>query len=540
MNKTSIFFSALLFLLFSSSLLAQTGDDQFFSPKKPDRSVLFGKDIVIYDSPNDDQRNLTFCSAYNGWLFAAYSYTTNNDERCSVLKSTDNGMTWEIIMDDVFPFSYILTKISLTTSGNSISNLRLFLGVILLDTNDNKGHIWVGRYKVDPLLPDGEVMNDVDHCKDISLANDFSTQAMGSNPNSIGILYSKTGTVDSIVFRSSGNGISLDSRQAIAYTSNHFSKVALTYGSSLSNNTGRYFAVWEEKSDEYTSTGHIYSAHSEPTFNGSFTTPVCLDSLDPSVTNLCRNPVIACQYGTMDNDSSNITTIVLCEKFEQTTGNYNIKGFFNKKSTQTSIFQPFTCTNFSHHNIEPDIAFNPSDSSFMVTWFDSTTKDLPYITNGMNLSSPDTWTVISPGYNDEDNLTSPNPKLIFNPAMNSGANVWINDNSGGNGVAMFDALYSTYTGWYDYNGTAEPNEVRIFPNPCSTILSIEFDLETEDNVIITIYNMMGQPLDIIRNNYLGPGRHIIQVDLSSLNDGCYMYKFNSQRYSSCGKVVIRK
>jgi len=56
-------------------------------------------------------------------------------------------------------------------------------------------------------------------------------------------------------------------------------------------------------------------AHSEPDFNSPFTTPVCLDSLDSTGINKNRNPKITCQFSIADNDSSNLTEIILAEKW---------------------------------------------------------------------------------------------------------------------------------------------------------------------------------------------------------------------------------
>ena len=63
---------ALVLLLTMNILHAQPG-----IPLKDNGSVLFGKDIVIHDRPDRDQKLVAICSAFNGWLYAAYAYQSS-------------------------------------------------------------------------------------------------------------------------------------------------------------------------------------------------------------------------------------------------------------------------------------------------------------------------------------------------------------------------------------------------------------------------------------------------------------------------------
>lgn len=85
-------------LLFFSSIFlsAQTHKNgEPLLPLNPGRSVIFGKDIVIHDQADRDQQSIAVCSAFNGWLYAAYSYDSIGVLWLSVWRSTDNGMHWE-------------------------------------------------------------------------------------------------------------------------------------------------------------------------------------------------------------------------------------------------------------------------------------------------------------------------------------------------------------------------------------------------------------------------------------------------------------
>jgi hypothetical protein len=191
-----------------------------------------------------------------------------------------------------------------------------------------------------------------------------------------------------------------------------------------------------------------------------------------------------------------------------------------------------------HNNLCPDICFNPYDSTFMVTYFDSTAQKLPFLTHHFNMNSPDQWNIISPGYNDSTNLSAPYPKVALNFGLHTGANAWIAERSGGNGVAMFDSRSSTWTGVSDANN---PNRTRLFgayPNPTANNINISFFLDKTEKVTITVMNILGQPLGIITCQIYTRGRHAVPFDVSGFPPGTYLYGFNAGDHSSCGKFAV--
>ncbi len=82
--------------------------------------------------------------------------------------------------------------------------------------------------------------------------------------------------------------------------------------------------------------------------------------------------------------------------------------------------------------------------------------------------------------------------------------------------------------------------IKTYPNPCSSSLSFEFELDSEDEVKIALFNMMGQPMGEHKLKVKRQGRHAVRIDLSSFKDGCYFYSFDCEEYSSFGKFIVRK
>jgi len=475
-------------------------------PVKEQNEIMFGKDITIYDAPDQNQQNVTICSAFNSWFFAAYSYKKEDGIYLALLESSDNGYSWSLLADEIYTSTSnrVIKKISLTTSGNDILNLKLFLGVLTLDTILHLGSAWVARYNVDPFQGEISVFNPYHYFLDISLGNDFSQPASGSYPNSFALLCTPRGAKDTVILYSSSDGLVLNNRQVLSTSNDYYNKASFAFGSCNSYNAGQYFAVWEEMPDLITLHGHIYYSHSSPNFNSPFIPPVCLDSIDPSDIGKCRNPVIACQYGNFDNDSSNLTSVIIYEKFNNVTGEYILKGYYNLQSTNTRFFKPISFPDTLQKNCQASIAFNPYDSTFLITLYDSSNKKLPLLSNNLNLSNPNQWNLLSSGYNDNP-VYSPYPTILVNPTESKSSMIWKGQGYNGFGVATFDASYSTYTATKKNNTLMEITEIIVFPNPCSDYTYLNFKVVNQTTIKFQILSLLGQPSLVLNSETISVG-----------------------------------
>ncbi|MDD4553609.1 MAG: T9SS type A sorting domain-containing protein [Bacteroidales bacterium] len=547
MNYRIIILGWIVYLLFSDFLIAQTSQAiESGSLYKTNQSVLFGSDIIINNIPTEDQRNVAICSAYNGWLYSCYWRPDNSGYSYYIMRSTDSGMSWTELFTVHYQSSSekVITKMDIVACGNNSSNLKVFLGMVITYLPTYQGQGVVLRFNGFTGDYEDEILKDQDsYVHDLALSNDFMYPATNSNPNSVAVLYSKGSpffSYEKLVFCSSSNeGISFDHvQEIITSATRHFFHVDLTYGRCPSKNTGRYFATWEDKSSLLDSSGHIYTAHTEPFFDSPMTSPVCLDSLDQSAINVCHRPVIACQFDDIDNDSANLTQLVLFEKFEKETNSYKIKGYYNKQSTSTSHFNEFIFNNSTHINVQSDIAYNPFDNTFMLTYFDSTTKKLPLLTNNLNMTDPNNWDVVTSGYNDNSNIGAPFPMIKLNPWQNSSVNVWISDGSGNNGIAMFDAPYGIYPGFSERNEMKCTRHFKAYPIPCDSYFTIAFLAEKEKQIQITLCNQLGQPIMKFADNVFPAGNHRIKADVSKLPAGNYFLLFNNGNFFESGKIII--
>ncbi|MDP4281313.1 MAG: hypothetical protein Q8867_04110 [Bacteroidota bacterium] len=540
----------MVLLLSSFPLKAQ---NNFFNnssiPLKSHESPAFGKDIVINNNPLRDQRNVSICSAFNGWLYACYwtNDSIGNGYTYYVFRSTDQGITWNLIYscdNNWFSGQSIIKKIEIAACGTSENDIKYFLSAIFVYYSPY--HIEQGACgKFNGITGEFEdiLLDDESDIHDIALLTDGIYPAGNSNPYSIAILYSRTQhnyPIDDIVFCSSSNGgLNFDHTEIVkSSTTRHYSHVNLAYGRSSSKNSGRYYAVWEDKLNASDTIGHIYTAHTEPGFNSLMTTPVCLDSLNPNFINKCRKPVISCQADNANNDSSDITQVASFEVLNQASEQFQLAGFYNKRSTTSTHFTEFSFGLPNHYNDELDIAYNPYSQMFMGTFYDSTTKKLPYIINDVNLTNPDHWNQISTGYNDVDIDKAPFPRISTNYEAQNGVCVWNAKNSMGNGVSMFDAPYSVWTGTDENQRINNAFNCKLYPNPCDQIVHFDIKLDKPGRVIIKLYTIVGEECGILIDEFFTAGKHLLNINISKYSSGGYLYFLNSGYQSTTGKLYI--
>jgi len=69
------------------------------------------------------------------------------------------------------------------------------------------------------------------------------------------------------------------------------------------------------------------------------------------------------------------------------------------------------------------------------------------------------------------------------------------------------------------------NNVRLYPNPTSSNLTIEFDLAQEADMNIEITNTLGQVVGKVANGNTAAGFHSLQISTANLSSGTYFVRF---------------
>ncbi|HMQ70779.1 MAG TPA: T9SS type A sorting domain-containing protein, partial [Ignavibacteria bacterium] len=150
----------------------------------------------------------------------------------------------------------------------------------------------------------------------------------------------------------------------------------------------------------------------------------------------------------------------------------------------------------------------------------------------------------------------------------SSDNVWTKvGNVNGNGTSSIVNNYSytdrnLATGSYsyrlkqvDFNGNFEyfnlNNEVNIgtpsayalsqnYPNPFNPSTTINFDLPTDGNVSLKLYDMSGKEVATLVNEVRAAGYYSVNFNASQLTSGVYFYSISADNFTATKKMLLVK
>ncbi|MGA7723200.1 MAG: T9SS type A sorting domain-containing protein [Ignavibacteriaceae bacterium] len=115
---------------------------------------------------------------------------------------------------------------------------------------------------------------------------------------------------------------------------------------------------------------------------------------------------------------------------------------------------------------------------------------------------------------------------------------------GTDGIAIGDPGW--FTGGYTTGVTKVNNLPHVYalsqnyPNPFNPSTNINFSLEKASNVKLAIYNVLGQKVATLVNNFMQSGNYTYQFDASKLASGIYFYRIEAGDFVSVKKMIYMK
>ncbi len=95
--------------------------------------------------------------------------------------------------------------------------------------------------------------------------------------------------------------------------------------------------------------------------------------------------------------------------------------------------------------------------------------------------------------------------------------------------------------WYDINTgiTTNPQDfnLQIIPNPVTADIQINFNLQSNKQVTIQVFDIAGQKLGYLLNKSLTPGHHSIHGSLSHLPEGLYFCQLKAGENVAIKKII---
>jgi len=106
----------------------------------------------------------------------------------------------------------------------------------------------------------------------------------------------------------------------------------------------------------------------------------------------------------------------------------------------------------------------------------------------------------------------------------------------------------------DFDGTEKvygPKEVNVngdfsyelaqnYPNPFNPSTNLKFNIGEQSQVILEVYNAIGQKVSTLVNDVLDAGQYNYQFDASQLSSGVYIAKISAGKFSSTVKMILMK
>ena len=79
-----------------------------------------------------------------------------------------------------------------------------------------------------------------------------------------------------------------------------------------------------------------------------------------------------------------------------------------------------------------------------------------------------------------------------------------------------------------------------YPNPFNPTTTINFSLAEPTFVKLAIYNLLGEEVEVLKNEAMNAGSFKVSFDASSLPSGMYLYKIETTQFTSVRKMMLMK
>jgi len=107
---------------------------------------------------------------------------------------------------------------------------------------------------------------------------------------------------------------------------------------------------------------------------------------------------------------------------------------------------------------------------------------------------------------------------------------------------IYEKLFtvSNTSGVENSPGQPEFSLKNNYPNPFNPSTVINYNIPEADNVRLIVYNVLGQPVDVLVNEYLAAGSYNTVFEAGDLPGGVYFYTLSSGRFCKTEKMILAK
>ncbi|NJN78160.1 MAG: T9SS type A sorting domain-containing protein [Saprospiraceae bacterium] len=202
-------------------------------------------------------------------------------------------------------------------------------------------------------------------------------------------------------------------------------------------------------------------------------------------------------------------------------------------------FNPNTVTYRDSFRVTPASPFAPT-ASFVADNVTPTTYDTVTITSNAFLSSH-SWTFnpTTVTYVNGTSNSSRTPEVVFNMPGIYDVSLQVANNFGTDDTTTL--AYINVTLGTNTSNFAETNDFKIFPNPTSDILNLEYNLSKTKDINISIHDLQGRQVALLKSETQNAGNQKAIFNLANYNltKGVYLVKMSIDEETQWFKIVMQ-
>ena len=95
----------------------------------------------------------------------------------------------------------------------------------------------------------------------------------------------------------------------------------------------------------------------------------------------------------------------------------------------------------------------------------------------------------------------------------------------------------------DYNSSEIPEKFNLeqnYPNPFNPTTKISFSISSSEFVSLKVYDILGNEVVKLFNEFTQPGNYEIQFNASGLSSGVYFYQISTENFIETKKMILTK
>ena len=88
-----------------------------------------------------------------------------------------------------------------------------------------------------------------------------------------------------------------------------------------------------------------------------------------------------------------------------------------------------------------------------------------------------------------------------------------------------------------------PEQILLYqnqPNPFNPVTTIRYSLSTSQYVVLKVYDVLGNEVATLVNEYKTPGNYAVNFDATDLTSGIYLYQMKAGKNIQTRKLMVLK